>query len=99
MLACEPGPRLGQQAGSTYQAATAQLNPGDFLFLYTDGLPEGKNPGGEEWGERKFMRAISKHANKGTAEIRDSMMADYNAFALGEPLADDITLVVCRFKG
>jgi len=99
VLLAEPGPRLGQGPKGTYTVAEAKLSPGDFFFLYTDGLPEAKNPAQDEYGERKYTRSIIKHAHKPTAEIRDLVLADFWAYVNGEVLHDDVTLAVCRFVG
>ncbi len=97
-LNVEPGPRLGQYPEAMYNEAKIQMSPGDFLLLYTDGLPEGLNTSQEEYGERKFLRSIIKNAHLNTAEIRDAILNEFNDFIGKEPLHDDITLAVFQYQ-
>jgi HAMP domain-containing protein len=98
-LVVAPGPRLGDGLRPEYAEARARLRPGDLLTLYTDGLTEGRDPSGAEFGERKFLRAFLKHASGDAAAIRDGVLAEFRAHAAGEPLHDDITLAVCQYRG
>jgi sigma-B regulation protein RsbU (phosphoserine phosphatase) len=96
-LEVEPGPILGQQLDSFYQQNTVQLNPGDFILLYTDGLPEGLDPNQVEYGERKFQRSVLRHSHEELPSIiRDNILHDFQEFIQGEPLHDDVTLAVCQ---
>lgn len=99
VLMVEPGPRLGQGPEAQYATATVTMGAADRLVLYTDGLPEAKNPGAsDEYGERKFLRSIAKHAHASPKQMREGLLADFRAFAQDEPLHDDITLVICQRK-
>lgn len=97
VLMVDPGPRLGENPEAYYAEGHGKLSPGDFLLLYTDGLPEGKNPEKEEYGERKFLRSIARKANDGPTAIREQILSDFREFTKGEPLHDDVTLVVVEW--
>lgn len=98
VLLSEPGPRLGQNDVSHYSDGKVQLRPDDVVLLYTDGLPEAKNPEQEEYGERKFLRSFAKHAHGSPEAVRDGILADFRNFIQTESLHDDVTLVVVRWK-
>ena len=51
-------PRLGQDRETTYQQTKVQLEPGDRILFYTDGIPDIQNPALEPWGERNFLKAF-----------------------------------------
>ena len=99
VLECEPGPRLGQSADSAYTQATGKLDPGDLIYFYTDGLPEGKNPEQEEYGDRRFLRMLAKPAHKSCAEVRDGIIEQFHEWVQDEPLHDDVTLAILKFHG
>ena len=97
ILMSEQGPRLGQDPVSYFENESQKLAPGDVVVLYTDGIPEGKNPTDEEWGESKFVRSLKKHVQESPEEMRESVLGDFRKFTDGHPLEDDVTLVVCKF--
>ncbi len=98
-LLVQQGPRLGQDPNPlSYQQAQIKMNPGDFLLLYTDGLPEGINSNQKEYGDQRFQRSIVKHAGETTDLIRDQILADFHKFIESEPLQDDITLAICQLS-
>jgi len=97
-LIVNPGPRLGQGPNAEYENGKIQMGDNDILLLYTDGLPEGKSLQKDEYGERKFMRSIGKHAHQTPTAMREKILEDFRGFITQEPLHDDVTLVVTQFK-
>ncbi len=73
--------------------AEAQLAPGDILILFTDGLVEATDPTGEHaFG---FDRLTNLVRSGGSPRmVHDRVLAAFDAHAGGEPLRDDLTLVV-----
>lgn len=98
VLIAEQGQRLGQSAGAQYSESHTDLNSNDVLILYTDGIPEAKNSEDEEYGERKFLRLLTRYAHQPLHKMRDEIIAEMKEFTHGEPLHDDITLVLARLK-
>lgn len=91
-------PRLGQSRDSVYQQTSIQLQPGDAVFFYTDGIPDIQNPGKESWGERNFIKALIA-ANKDYPEAHDSVERFVQSFQdhrQGAPLVDDVTFFVVK---
>ena len=70
------------------------LNRGDRLVLYTDGLIEGRNPQGEEFGRTRLEQAIE---SKGAACAFDQIVSSMEAFCQNAPQHDDITMVEIPF--
>ncbi|HXY40059.1 MAG TPA: PP2C family protein-serine/threonine phosphatase, partial [Vicinamibacteria bacterium] len=80
-----------------WSCATAQtvLCPGDLLVLYSDGLSEAANGGGDEFGEARLAEAARLHRERPLEELLDEVFAAVRRFSGGEQ-ADDQTLVVAR---
>jgi serine phosphatase RsbU (regulator of sigma subunit) len=53
------GIALGMFDGSTYQAIDTAVGPGDLLLLYSDGITEAENPGGQPFEEAGLERFIA----------------------------------------
>lgn len=73
-----------------------ELRPGDVLLLYSDGLSEARVPSGGWLGEDGITRILESCAGEPVEVILEALNAA--AHAAGDP-ADDLTMVVCRYKG
>jgi len=93
------GPVLGILPIATYSQMQAQLEPGDMLVLYSDGVTEATNIEYEEFGEARFTDVLSGNRTKSAAEIVQAVTQALADFTAGAPQADDITLVVARRLG
>jgi serine phosphatase RsbU (regulator of sigma subunit) len=83
----------------------AQLSPeivevqsGDVLLLYTDGIEEGKNPAGEEFGVERIEPVIKSECAKPPAYVLGSLFYEFERFAAGVTQEDDLTAVCVKFK-
>jgi sigma-B regulation protein RsbU (phosphoserine phosphatase) len=74
------------------------FNPGDQLFLYTDGLNEYMNPEGEMYGNQRLHALIQSCAGKPLSEVVNAIRAALREFGRGAAPVDDITLVGLEFK-
>ena len=54
------GPALGTMEGLSYREAYWQMNPGDLLFLYTDGVPEATDASMELFGNERMLEALAE---------------------------------------
>ncbi len=73
------------------------FGPGDLLALYTDGIVEAQNAGGEDYTVRRLNDLIASNAGRSPQQIVDLCVEDYTAFR--EKDSDDITLILARRKG
>ena len=87
------GTVLGVFAESTYEQGEFPIGPGDRLVLYTDGITEGRNPAGEEFGEERLAATATTHRALPAEEMLAAMMQDVEAFNKGV-YEDDATLIV-----
>ena len=79
-----------------YASARVQLDPGDLLFIFTDGVAEAVNEQGEEFGESRILPAILSVPAGNAAAILNRVMSDVNTFVGYARQHDDITALVLR---
>ena len=79
-----------------YTEDTVQLEHGDTLLLYTDGVTEAINSKCEEYGSERLKAVLARHAQSGCQEMIDAVKADVKAFAGEEEQSDDITLLAIK---
>ncbi len=81
-----------------YHEQTLQLNPGDLLLLYTDGIVEARNKNKELFGEERLINLILKNRDKEIGEIRELICDTVHEFVGDQPASDDLTLVLVRYE-
>jgi phosphoserine phosphatase RsbU/P len=79
-----------------YASARVQLQPGDLLVIFTDGLVEAINDSEEEYRELRLLASIESAANESSEAMLKRIMAGVNAFAGAARQHDDITCLVLR---
>lgn len=84
-----------------YTDVQMQLQPGDRLFLYTDGVTEMLNPALELYGEARLMDALdaSDQTPKDVMALLPCIHEGIDAFAAGAEQADDVTMLVLDWYG
>lgn len=94
------GPSLGRQASASYPVFKTKMGPGDLLFLYTDGLSECENMSGEQLGESKLVRGLSKSWTKSMeiSVLSESTLEIVENFRQGTDLKDDLTFFSFQMK-
>ena len=79
-----------------YEQTDVQLNPGDLLVCYTDGVDEALNPeGSEDYGVGRLKKRMLQLRDKSSNEIIEGIVDDVNAFS-NHCLIDDLTLLVIK---
>src|SRR5688572_8696458 len=95
----EGGPVLGLLSIATYAYATVSLAPGDLVVVCSDGVTEARNLAGDEFGRDRFVEALNgRHGSKPEIALEQVLSAVKN-FSQGAAQADDITLLILRYKG
>jgi sigma-B regulation protein RsbU (phosphoserine phosphatase) len=92
------GPPVGLFRPSRYEQDEVQLQPGDLLVLYTDGVSEAENPAQDEWGEDALVRSARDCIDLPPVRMIAHIMERADAFAAGAPQHDDMTLVIARVQ-
>jgi sigma-B regulation protein RsbU (phosphoserine phosphatase) len=99
VLWLEPsGAPVGMFPDSNYQESALQLNPGDLIIAYTDGVIEATSPRREEWGVQGLLNATDAWApqrSKGAEDLVQSIFNSMDEFSKGCQ-TDDATLAVLR---
>jgi serine phosphatase RsbU (regulator of sigma subunit) len=92
-----PGPALGTFEGA-FGRATVDLAPGDSVVWLSDGIIEGTNESGEQFGYDRVQRSIAGAAPTAAA-VRDRLLAAARAHSGSDAPEDDRTIVVLRYLG
>ncbi len=93
---------VGVFEGFPYEKQETTLNPGDAIFLYTDGVTEAENHSKKLFGDDALLKALStarSHGARSTKEFADSVYQIVKAYADGAEQSDDITMCVVEYKG
>ncbi|MCK6481077.1 MAG: SpoIIE family protein phosphatase [Planctomycetaceae bacterium] len=94
-----PGVALGMVRGFRFRAAgPVKMEPGDILFLYTDGIVETMNPAKDQYGVERAAELLRSHRDRPAREICDALRKDVDAFGDHQPQQDDLTMIVARAK-
>ena len=93
------GVRLGESLDvDVYAERKVSFSPEDILFLYTDGILEGTNDKGAQYGKKQTRKIIENSLTKGPQGVVSSLMDDFWTHNGEKPLDDDITLAVAQFR-
>jgi phosphoserine phosphatase RsbU/P len=87
---------LGIEADARYDSGEIRLEPGDLMFLYSDGVTEAANDADDFFGDDRLASALGAVAGADEKTAVASIVDAVRAFAGGHPQSDDITLVGVR---
>ncbi len=79
-----------------YEEWNTTLQPGEIVLFYSDGLTDGLNPQGEEFGSDRICRLVEEQAASPADEIADRLMTEASRFAADAN--DDRTLLVMKVR-
>ena len=88
------GMLLGVFADAPFTEAEVQMQPGDQLFLFTDGITEAMNAKGEWFGQERLEAVVGRMHARDVAVTMDAVTGAVEAFASGCPRSDDLTCLV-----
>jgi phosphoserine phosphatase RsbU/P len=86
------GAPLGMAPGIRFDEDEYELDPGDAVVLYTDGVTEALNSRNELFGDSRVAESV-RRAGSGADAIVNSLDADARGFSRGTPQSDDVTIV------
>lgn len=95
-----PGPTLplGIMPDTNYAVREFDLEPGDLLLFFTDGVVEARNFERQLFGFERFEALVARYATLPLDELINRMLDDVFAFMAGAPQHDDITIVAVRIE-
>lgn len=99
MLPRMTGMALGVMEDIPYACANVQLDPGDSLVMYTDGVTESMNETGEFFGEARLEVILKGLTGKTAREQVDFILKSTCQFVKDAMQSDDITIVALKFLG
>ena len=94
-----PGFVLAGMDGVRYKTGEIQLQPGDIVYLYTDGVTEATNAQEELYGEERLLDAINRVPFTDMRSLCELIRQDVNAFVGDAPQFDDMTMVALHYIG
>ena len=89
---------LGLQEDFQYQELTMQLQKGDKIFTYTDGVNEAEDVQSRLFGDDNMLRVIKEHKQQNPRQLIEAMEHAVEKHVAGYPQSDDITMMVVAFN-
>jgi phosphoserine phosphatase RsbU/P len=75
---------------------TVPLHTGDVIVLYTDGITEAMNASSELFGESRLSRIVEEHGHLESAELRERILREIEAFVGSADQHDDMTMILLK---
>jgi sigma-B regulation protein RsbU (phosphoserine phosphatase) len=90
------GTVLGMFEGAAYADGAADVQKGDTLLIYSDGISETFDPEGNEFGERGLANVALRSRGLDAADLQNEILLELDRFSVGAKATDDRTLIVLR---
>ena len=90
---------VGGRKGMKHTEYEIRLEPGDALFVYTDGVPEATDASDELYGPDRMTEALNAHADLSPEELLPRMKEEVDAFVKEAPQFDDLTMLCLQYNG
>ena len=92
-------PAVATMEGTRFREHAFQLNAGDTLFVYTDGVPEATDACNRMFGPERMLDALNRDSAAAPRQLLANVRADIDAFVGEAPQFDDITMMAFRYFG
>lgn len=89
---------LGIDKDKIYNEASVEIQAGDILVMFTDGVVESQNAQAREFSRENLIRVIAKNKNIGASQIVQQILIALKNFMEGKPLTDEFTLAVTKMS-
>ncbi|MCX5785528.1 MAG: SpoIIE family protein phosphatase [Elusimicrobia bacterium] len=90
---------LGPMPDSQFTVQKTRLDPGDTLFMYTDGVTEAMNPQKQLFSEKRLQQVLTGLQDRDVTALINALRAEIKLYAGNEPQSDDITMLALKFRG
>jgi len=87
---------IGVDPEQTYDKEVVQLQKGDILWIYTDGVPDAMNYAGDKFGKTRMREGLMKYAGESAEQICRQMLWETRRFVGLNRRTDDTTIVVIK---
>jgi len=85
---------IGMFDFTSYESRPLQMEKGDILVVYSDGLTDAEDPQGQMFGEKRLLEIIRRDAPEGGCALEKSFLTAIKDFTEGMPQTDDVTFVI-----
>ena len=92
------GVPIGMMPDMSYESVNIQLQPGDRLLVYSDGVTECENPEGEQFGEDRLISVLEQGFNDEIQALTDRIESSITRWNRGDSFEDDVTYLVLEWK-
>ena len=99
MVKYRHSPAVATMEGLKFREHDFQLEPGDRLYVYTDGVPEATNRNEELFGEERTLAALNKAPEAPLPELLAGVKQEIDGFAGDAEQFDDITMLALDYYG
>jgi len=93
------GPVVGGIPGIAYRDLSLQLQAGEALFLYTDGVTEAQTASEELYSTSRLQEFMADKTSSSAANIVEDLFAELTRFMAGASQYDDIAMLALRYQG
>ena len=90
---------VGAFKQATFEEEMVQLDPGDVLVVFSDGITEALNPDGEEFGEERLLSCVKANPELAPTALLERLLDTVHQFTTSAVQNDDLTLLVFRYVG
>lgn len=91
------GVPVGLVDDAEFSVETAQLQPGDRVVIYSDGVTDAQDVAGNFFGRRRLRELIEVNPDLSAPELHELLVQTLDTFSEGAPQADDVTLLVLQY--
>ena len=99
LIKTKHSPAVATMEGLKFRQTEFHLDPGDRLFVYTDGVTEATNASNELFGEARLLDALNRNPDALPGDILPAVKKDIDAFVGSAPQVDDITMLGFLYYG
>ncbi len=92
-------PAVAVMEGIKFKEHQFHLDPGDSIYVYTDGVPEATDDRNELFGEKRLIQALNKDSNASIERLFNNVIGDVRDFVGDAPQFDDMTMMGFRYNG
>jgi len=87
---------IGMMDLNTWKEESIKMEPGEFIFIFTDGIPEAMNRHGDQFGDERLEKFVLDNRDKPAGVLLKSMMSEVDSFIEDYSRSDDITAIIMR---